>query len=75
MVVVIVVVGAAVVAIVAVGVDVVVVELATASGEEINHKSCDLLRAGSNDLVIFLDETLESHKIGYHTECSVRARP
>ena len=33
-------------------VDVVVVELATASGEEINHKSCDLLRAGSNDLVI-----------------------
>ena len=33
-------------------VDVVVVELATASGEEINHKSCDLLRAGSNDLVL-----------------------
>ena len=53
MVVVIVVVGiavVAVVAIVAVDVVVVVVELATASGEEINHKSCDLLRVGSNDL-------------------------
>ena len=38
------------VAVVVVDVVVVVVELATTSREEINHKSCDLLRVGSNDL-------------------------
>ena len=45
-----VVVGVVVVVVVAVDVDVVVVELATTSREEFNHKSCDLLRVGSNDL-------------------------
>ena len=58
MVVVIVAVGIAVVAVVAivvVDVVVVVVELATASREEINHKSSDLLRVGTN--VVCLDFT------------------
>jgi hypothetical protein len=37
-------------------------ELAVTSGEEINHKSCDLLRVGSNDLEKNSKSPSTSHK-------------
>jgi hypothetical protein len=55
---------AVVVVIVMVGVAVVVVvvvELPVTSEEEINHKSCDSLRVGSNDLLIFFAKHLNNH--------------